>query len=197
MSSKTNDTFHVYLNVDGESYTNADSDLCAVLLGDWSRAGAPEDVEWVSDDDEHEDELFLFHVEKNAQIKEVLFLDPNNLLKIREKMPELWLKWKTTEEETEPQVSTKIPLDRNLVDEFVAFQKNIPESTLAMAEKAYQLRSQYLSADGKNYVPDFEKWWSDYNLDSVFGSRSSFSIWAGSGEALEKPGFGDSRLAYE
>jgi hypothetical protein len=43
--------------------------------------------------------------------------------------------------------SNKIPLDKALADEFVGFQKNIRENIIAMSQKAFETRSQYLTAD--------------------------------------------------
>lgn len=90
-------------------------------------------------------------------------------------------------------MDNKIPLDRALVDEFVSFQKNIRENTIAMAEKAFDIRSQYLSADGLKYDPTFEKWWSSYNLNSIFGKRANFTKWALAGAALGQARIGEYR----
>lgn len=84
------------------------------------------------------------------------------------------------------QTSNKITLDRELVDELVLFQKNIRDNTISMAEKAFGIRSQYLLEGGRKYDAAFEKWWSAYKLDKVFGKRSNFTKWASAGEALEQ-----------
>jgi hypothetical protein len=89
--------------------------------------------------------------------------------------------------------SNKIPLNRALVDEFLAFQKNIRENAISMAEKAYDIRSQYLSADGRKYDKEFEKWWSDYKLDSIFGQRANFTKWPSAGAALSQAKIGEYR----
>lgn len=87
------------------------------------------------------------------------------------------------------ETTNRIVLDQTLVDEFKSYQKNIRDNTIAMAEKAYHIRNQYLSADGKKYDEEFHKWWSLHNLNSVFGGRSNFTKWAKSGEVLEKAKF--------
>jgi hypothetical protein len=83
-------------------------------------------------------------------------------------------------------VSNTIALNRELVDEFKGYQKGIRGDTVSMAQKAFGIRSQYLSADGRKYDAVFESWWSTHDLDAVFGSRANFTKWASSGEALEK-----------
>src|ERR1700680_3104149 len=85
--------------------------------------------------------------------------------------------------------TNKIPLDENLVQEFRSYQKNIRSNTVAFALKAFEIRSQYLLADGRKYDPEFEIWWSTHKLDSIFGTRANFSKWAASGEALEHAKF--------
>jgi hypothetical protein len=85
--------------------------------------------------------------------------------------------------------TNRIVLDQTLVDEFKSYQKNIRDNTIAMAEKAYHIRNQYLSADGRKYDPKFEEWWTLHNLNSVFGGRSNFTKWASAGEVLEKAKF--------
>jgi hypothetical protein len=87
------------------------------------------------------------------------------------------------------QTSNRITLDETLVEEFKGYQKNIRDNTVAMAEKAYDIRSQYLSADGRKYDEVFEKWWNVHNLKKVFGKRANFTKWAMSGEALAKAEF--------
>jgi hypothetical protein len=82
--------------------------------------------------------------------------------------------------------TNKITLDKELVDELKGYQKRIRENTVSIARKAFQIRSQYISADGRKYDENFEKWWSTHNLDSVFGKRANFTKWASSGEAIEK-----------
>ena len=82
--------------------------------------------------------------------------------------------------------SNKIALNQALVDELVTFQKNIRENTSLMAQRAFQIRSEYLSADGLKYDPAFEKWWSAHNLSSVFGQRANFTKWAAAGEVVEQ-----------
>jgi hypothetical protein len=83
-------------------------------------------------------------------------------------------------------VSNRIALNRELVEEFKGYQKSIRENTVSMAQKAFQIRSQYLSADGRKYDEAFETWWSTHNLDAVFGMRANFTKWASAGEAFEK-----------
>ena len=90
-------------------------------------------------------------------------------------------------------ITNKIPLDRALVDEFVTYQKNIRDNTISMAQKAFDIRSQYLSADGRKYDPEFETWWSDYKLDTIFGKRANFTKWASAGEALSQARIGEYR----
>lgn len=90
-------------------------------------------------------------------------------------------------------ISNKTPLDRALVDEFVTFQQNIRENTISMAQKAFEIRSEYLSADGRKYDEEFEKWWSGYKLDTIFGKRANFTKWASAGEALEHAKIGEYR----
>ena len=70
--------------------------------------------------------------------------------------------------------TNRVPLDRALVDEFVIYQKNIRENTISMAQKAFDIRSQYLTADGRKYDPEFEKWWSNYKLDFDLRQASKF-----------------------
>src|SRR5437868_14594289 len=82
--------------------------------------------------------------------------------------------------------SNRIALDRELVDEFKGFQKSIRQNTISMARKAFQIRSQYLSSDGRKYDEAFEKWWSAHSLDAVFGARGNYTKWASAGEAIEK-----------
>jgi len=48
-----------------------------------------------------------------------------------------------------PTSSNKILLNKELVDEFRGYQKHIRANTVSMAQKAFQIRSQYLSADGR------------------------------------------------
>ncbi len=90
-------------------------------------------------------------------------------------------------------LSNKIELNKALVDEFVGFQKHIRENTIAMAQKAYELRSQYLQTDGKKYDKEFETWWSDYKLDTIFGKRANFTKWASAGAALAQAEIGKYR----
>jgi hypothetical protein len=87
------------------------------------------------------------------------------------------------------QTSNRIPLDEALVEEFKGYQRHIRDNTVAMAEKAYGVRSQYLSADGRKYDPEFEDWWLVHNLKKVFGSRANFTKWASAGAALAKATF--------
>lgn len=82
--------------------------------------------------------------------------------------------------------SNKILLNKELVDEFRGYQKHLRETTVLMAQRAFQIRSQYLSADGRKYDDAFETWWSTHNLDAVFGKRANFTKWASAGEAFEK-----------
>jgi len=86
--------------------------------------------------------------------------------------------------------SNRIRLDRALVDAFLTFKKNISDNTIAMAEKAFDIRSQYLSSDSRKYDPKFEEWWSEYNLDSVFGGRANFTKYAASGKVVEQAKIG-------
>jgi hypothetical protein len=89
--------------------------------------------------------------------------------------------------------SNRITLDRALADELVALQGNVRENTIAMAMKAFEIRSQYLSEDGRRYDEAFEKWWASFNLDSIFGKRANFTKYAAAGEALEKAKVGEYR----
>lgn len=49
------------------------------------------------------------------------------------------------------QISNKIPLTPELVAEFKGYQRNIRDNTVAMASRAFDIRSQHLSADGRKY----------------------------------------------
>ncbi len=89
-----------------------------------------------------------------------------------------------------PMTTNKITINQELVNEFVTYQKNIHENTISMSRRAFEIRSQYLSADGLKYVPAFEKWWTTYKLESIFGKRANFTKWAAAGEALEKAKIG-------
>ena len=75
----------------------------------------------------------------------------------------------------------------------VTYQKNIRDNTTSMAQKAFEIRSQYLSADGRKYDPEFETWWSDYKLDTIFGKRANFTKWASAGAALSHARIGEYR----
>ena len=86
-------------------------------------------------------------------------------------------------------VSNKIPLTADLVAELKGYQKNIRENTIAMALKAWAVRSQYLSEDGRKYDSEFETWWSSNKLNSVLGGRSNFTKLASGGEAFENAKF--------
>ena len=91
--------------------------------------------------------------------------------------------------------STKVPsnrlaLDGGLVDEIKAMYRNGQRSTREIASKAYQLQVQYRPADSNRYDPKFDKWWRDYEMNGVFGSRSNFSKYAAIGEALERATIG-------
>lgn len=90
-------------------------------------------------------------------------------------------------------VSNKIALNKELVDEFRGYQRNIRENTISMAQKAFELRSQYLSADGRKYDEHFEKWWTTFNLDGIFGKRANFTKYAAAGQELEKARIGEHR----
>jgi hypothetical protein len=58
-----------------------------------------------------------------------------------------------------------------------------------MASDAYEVRSQYLSADGRKYDSEFERWWDVHNLTKVFGNRANFTKWASAGKALAEAKF--------
>jgi hypothetical protein len=83
-------------------------------------------------------------------------------------------------------ISNKIQLDAELVVELKTYHKSIRDNTISMAQKAFEIRSQYLNADGRKYDEEFEKWWSTHDLDAVFGKRANFTKWASSGSALER-----------
>ena len=78
------DEFLVFLD-DGETYSGVGGN-CAVLRGGWDM---PEAMRvWNSEYDD-DDDMKAFQ----SGIEEVLLLNDENLLKIREKLPELWVKW--------------------------------------------------------------------------------------------------------
>lgn len=79
----------------------------------------------------------------------------------------------------------KIALNQELVEAIRQSHNKSREGIIEVAQKAYGLRAQYLREDdGKRYAPEFETWWSTYNLKGIFGSRSNFTKYANAGEAL-------------
>lgn len=86
--------------------------------------------------------------------------------------------------ETDP-TGNKLALDQQLVDEIRQSHNKSREGIIEVAQKAHQLRMQYLREDGKRYAPEFENWWRVYNLKGIFGERSNFTKYANAGQALE------------
>ena len=82
MSTKlsANDQFLVFLD-DAETNTLA-GDSCAVIRGHWKDPDLIDGEIWVSNDGA-----------LGAGAKEVLVLNEDNLLTIRQKLPELWESW--------------------------------------------------------------------------------------------------------
>ena len=70
---------------DGETFSGVGGE-CAVVRGDGGRD--PFDGRW-SDVDEEDEDSVAFH----EGIEEVLMLNDENLEKIRDRLPELWVKW--------------------------------------------------------------------------------------------------------
>src|SRR5579862_8396148 len=89
--------------------------------------------------------------------------------------------------------SNKIPLNQALVDELKTLQNNIRENTISLAQRAYEIRSQYLAEDGRRYDAEFHKWWAAHDLETVFGKLPNFTKYAEAGEALEKAQLGEYR----
>jgi hypothetical protein len=86
MCSISTEEFLVFLD-DGETFSSAGGDT-AVIRGDWGECPCCDGLVWSDDDDDDQD-----HVAFRGGIKEVLMLTPENLLKIRKKLPELWRVW--------------------------------------------------------------------------------------------------------
>ena len=83
-------------------------------------------------------------------------------------------------------VDNKIALDQALADKFTALLGTIRKSTVELATTAATVRNQCLSADGKRYDADFYKFWKTFDMEKKFGSLSTFSKYAGIGDAIEK-----------
>jgi hypothetical protein len=80
----------------------------------------------------------------------------------------------------------KILLDQALADQFTSLLGTARKSTVELATKAAAVRNQYLSVDGTRYAPEFHQFWKTYNMESKFGSLSTFTKYAGIGDAIEK-----------
>jgi hypothetical protein len=55
-----------------------------------------------------------------------------------------------------------------------------------LAKLAYDIHSNHISESGKKYDAEFEKWWRDHSIESLFGSRSNWSRWKDAGAAISK-----------
>jgi hypothetical protein len=79
-------------------------------------------------------------------------------------------------------------LNQALADELVELSGKIRTSVIVLAEKASNLRNEYLSSDGTSYDAKFQKFWKTYSLEKRFGSLSSFTKYANVGDFREKIG---------
>ena len=80
----------------------------------------------------------------------------------------------------------KIALDAGLVHRFKTLYTNLQRGASELEALAYNVRLQYLLADASKYDPAFEKWWCDFEMNKVFGSRANFTRYAAAGEAMER-----------
>jgi len=76
-------------------------------------------------------------------------------------------------------------LNKQLVDEFRDKFGDIRRSTLAICARAWEVKANYTDASG-SYTQKFKTWYSNYGVDSIFGSKPNFTKYANAGEAIEK-----------
>jgi hypothetical protein len=80
----------------------------------------------------------------------------------------------------------KTPLDQTLADKFTSLLGAIRKNIVELATTAATVRNEYLTADGTRYDAEFHKFWKTFSLENKFGSLSTFSKYAGIGDAIEK-----------
>ena len=82
--------------------------------------------------------------------------------------------------------SNKTPLDASEAEKIKKIATRIREGTEELEQEAYDLRLQYLQADGEKYEPEFVKWYKAHAMDEVFGSIPMFTKYAAAGEAMQR-----------
>lgn len=82
--------------------------------------------------------------------------------------------------------ANQIPLNQETYEKIKEYFSKAKRSVIDLAVFAYEMRLQYLEADGRKYSPAFMKWWKENKLENQFGSLPTWTKYAQVGELLQQ-----------
>ncbi len=90
-----------------------------------------------------------------------------------------------------PGENKTVPLDQKLAEEFRELKRNSSKNLVQMALLAYGVRKTNKN-QSDDYTKQFHEWYSQFNMDKIFGSKSNFTKYAKAGEVIvrHKEGLG-------
>ena len=71
-----------------------------------------------------------------------------------------------------------------MADSFRQKLQHEKKAVVEIAALAAEVRNQHLAKKGGKYDADFTKWWKDNDINSVFGTLSTFTTYAKAGDAV-------------
>jgi hypothetical protein len=82
--------------------------------------------------------------------------------------------------------ANQIPLNQDTYEKIKEYSSKAKRSVIDLAVFSYDMRMQYLEADGRKYSSAFMKWWKEHKLENQFGSLPTWTKYAKVGELLQQ-----------